>query len=186
MLGGYAGRSSNFENERRVWREHTLGRLCWVFYCVVRGVHPGPVERQRSTRSRGDSSGERWGGHGIAFWAEWFATREDDLERYTFGRGKTKALAAIGSVLVLAFVVMRDILPEAVLRLWEPQPVRSLLMLGVALGIFGWNALLKLLLRSAPHEHHFRGSRLKVNFDFYGALFVAVAALLIRVTGWLW
>ncbi len=122
---------------------------------------------------------------GIALWAELFAKR-DISERYTFGRWKAKALAAVGSVLVLAFVVVRDILPETLSKFWEPQPIRSTLVLLVAIGVFGWNALLKFLFRNAPHEHHFRGARLKVNFDFYGVLLIVAAALAIKLTGWLW
>lgn len=128
----------------------------------------------------------------IAWWAEWFS-RQPSSARYTFGREKIKAFAALGSVLLLAFVVLRDILPEAIHRLFVPEAVKSLAMLGVALVGLGWNGWLRRKLGAVEvHQHHIQTARIHVDLDYFSSYGVVGAAAIMRLresTGldpWLW
>ena len=122
---------------------------------------------------------------GIAGWAEWFS-RRGASERYTFGREKAHAFVAVLSVCLLAFVVVRDIIPEAVGRFSAPHPVLSTPMLVVAIIGGLWNLLLRVLLPGVGRAHHVRSARLHVDFDLLSSAVVVAAALAIKASGWLW
>lgn len=122
---------------------------------------------------------------GLAGLAEWFS-RRGASRRYTFGREKANALAAGLGVLLLAFVVIRDVIPEAVGRLSDPQAILSTPMLIVAVIGGLWNLLLLILLPERGGALHIRSARLHGAFDFLGSVVVVAAAALIKATGWFW
>ncbi|HEX7113394.1 MAG TPA: cation diffusion facilitator family transporter [Mizugakiibacter sp.] len=121
----------------------------------------------------------------LAFLGARFARRPADARR-SFGYGRLEVLAGFVNALV-QFALVAGIAFEAVMRLREPQPILSGVMLAVALLGLGVNAL---VLRSL-HGHdaddvNTAGARLHVFGDLLGSVAAIAAALLVRYAGWLW
>lgn len=123
-------------------------------------------------------------GIGLALLAIWFAARPPSTDR-TFGYQRLEILAAVVNA-VLLFGVAGYVLLEAWRRLSTPVEIESGLMLVVAvLGLFT-NAVSLFLLRQAQGESlNMRGAYLEVLGDLAGSAAVIVAAIIIRLTGWL-
>lgn len=93
--------------------------------------------------------------------------------------GYTNALTQIG---IGAWIVF-----EALLRLGNPTPILSGVMLAVALAGLVVNAVLLQLLGGHAHDDlNTASARLHVFGDLLGSLGAVVAALIIRWQGWLW
>ena len=113
-----------------------------------------------------------------------FARRPaDDLR--SFGYARLEVLAGYSNAL-LQFVLVVWIAVEAVLRLMQPEPILSGIMLVVAL--IGLAVNLVVLLALGGHQHddlNMAGARLHVIGDLLGSIGAVAAALIVRYLGWL-
>jgi cobalt-zinc-cadmium efflux system protein len=123
------------------------------------------------------------GALGLTFGALWLAGRAVTVER-TYGFKRAELLAAFVNALgMLALAVW--IVVEALGRLAAPAPVKSGLMLGVALAGLAVNVIGVLLLRRAARGHlGLRAALWHVLGDLLGSLGAIGAALAIGATGW--
>lgn len=119
----------------------------------------------------------------------WIATvlvRRLPTARRTYGLRRTSILAALanGQLLLLAIAVIAW---EAIGRLLDPQPVASGVVMAVASvgivvnGITAW-----LFASGGKHDVNIRGAFLHMAADAAVSLGVVLAALAMRLTGWLW
>ena len=107
-------------------------------------------------------------------------------ESKTYGYRRTEILAALANGLVLVGVSVA-VAVDAIERLFAPPPVRTELMLGVAVaGLFANLASAFVLHRSHGHSHslNVRGAFLHVVGDALGSLGAIVAALAMMFFGW--
>lgn len=122
-------------------------------------------------------------GIGFALAAIWIAGRPATSER-TFGYLRLEIFAAVGNAILL-FGVAAFVLYEAWRRLSEPPDVASGLMLAVAVVGLAANGVSLYLLRDAQGASlNMRGAYLEVLGDLLGSVAVIVAAVVIRLTGW--
>jgi cobalt-zinc-cadmium efflux system protein len=121
---------------------------------------------------------------GLSLFVVWFS-RQPETPRRTYGYLRWEILAAFlnGAVLLL---VSAWIVWEAVLRLRQPEPLESGLMLGVAVGGLAVNLVSAWLLRpQAATSLNMRGAYLHVLGDLLGSVGTVAAAVIIRATGWM-
>jgi len=113
-----------------------------------------------------------------------FALRPaDDLR--SFGYVRLEVLAGYSNAL-LQFVLVAWIAVEAVLRLMQPEPILSGIMLLVALVGLAVNVVV--LIALGGHQHgdlNLAGARLHVIGDLLGSIGAVGAALIVRYLGWL-
>lgn len=113
--------------------------------------------------------------------AIWNARRGEDQRRVQ----QREAWAALINGLVL-LVVAATIVIEAIARIGAPEPVRTDLMLGVAIVGLVVNVGAALILRPVVRDNlNARGAYLHVLGDLLGSIGTIAAALLIARTGWL-
>lgn len=113
--------------------------------------------------------------------AIWNARDRDDATRVR--RREAWAALVNGAVLL---VVAGTIVVEALTRLTSPEPVRTGLMLGVAVVGLVVNVAAALILRPVVRDNlNARGAYLHVLGDLLGSVGTIAAALLIARTGWL-
>jgi cobalt-zinc-cadmium efflux system protein len=121
---------------------------------------------------------------GLSLFVAWFS-RQPGTPQKTYGYLRWEILAAFlnGATLLL---VSAWILWEALLRFRAPEPLRDGLMLAVAVGGLLVNVLAAWLLRPAADASlNARGAYLHVLGDLLGSVGTVVAAIVIRMTGWL-
>lgn len=113
-----------------------------------------------------------------------FARRPaDDLR--SFGYARLEVLAGYSNAL-LQFVLVVWIAVEAVLRLMQPEPILSGVMLFVALIGLAVNVIVLAALGGHQHDDlNLAGARLHVLGDLLGSLGAVGAALIVRYLGWL-
>jgi cobalt-zinc-cadmium efflux system protein len=116
----------------------------------------------------------------------WYAVRISSRPanaRRTFGFHRAGILAALlnaVSLVVLALVILW----EAAQRLWTKETVQPGWMIGVALAACGLNALISVWLRGdAKHDLNIRSAYLHMLGDAISSLGVAVAGIVIALTG---
>ncbi len=114
-------------------------------------------------------------------------------DTHSYGLHRAEVLAAVinGGTLV---VIAAGILWEAGFRLWRPEPVKSVEMLGIAAAGLGLNLVVLLILRGHSHGHghghdpegdlNVRSAWLHVLGDTLSSVGVIVAGLVIWRTGW--
>jgi cobalt-zinc-cadmium efflux system protein len=120
----------------------------------------------------------------LSLFVAWFS-RQPHEPRRTFGYLRWEILAAFlnGATLLL---LSTWIAFEAVMRLSEPVPVASGLMLAVAVvGIVANVAAARILHPASASSLNMRGAYLHVIGDLLGSVATVTAALLVRFTGWL-
>ena len=119
----------------------------------------------------------------LSLFAAWIARRPPSAGK-TYGWVRAEILAAlINGALLLA--VTGGIVMEAVDRLASPHSIRVDVMLGVASAGFAANVFAALLLhRSRSENLNVRGAYLHVLSDLAGSAAAIVAAVVIRLTGW--
>lgn len=121
----------------------------------------------------------------ISLSAARLAQRPADPRR-SFGYHRFEVLAAALNA-VLLLLAAGYILFEAVRRAFDPPPVESTTMLGVAvLGLLTNLAGMWLLYSGREQNLNLRSAYLEVWSDMLGSLGVIAAALVIAFTGWLW
>ena len=113
-----------------------------------------------------------------------FARRPaDDLR--SFGYARLEVLAGYSNAL-LQFVLVVWIAVEAVLRLMQPEPILSGIMLVVALIGLCVNVIVLVTLGGHQHDDlNLAGARLHVIGDLLGSIGAVGAALIVRYLGWL-
>jgi cobalt-zinc-cadmium efflux system protein len=113
-----------------------------------------------------------------------FARRPaDDLR--SFGYARLEVLAGYSNAL-LQFVLVVWIAVEAILRLMQPEPILSGIMLVVALIGLSVNVIVLAALGGHQHDDlNLAGARLHVIGDLLGSIGAVAAALIVRYLGWL-
>jgi cobalt-zinc-cadmium efflux system protein len=119
----------------------------------------------------------------LSFLALRFATRPA-TEKQTYGFYRLEILAAlINGTVLLALSLF--IFYEAYQRLVEPQEIKGLLMLGVAVIGLGANIVSALVLRAGSHENlNVKGAFLHVLGDLLSSVGVIFGGAIILLTGW--
>jgi cobalt-zinc-cadmium efflux system protein len=121
----------------------------------------------------------------LAWGAAWLVRRPPTARR-TFGYGRSSILAALVNATVL-LIGVGAIGIEAVQRLLAPQPVSEVtVMVVAAIGIVINGATALMFMRGRENDLNIRGAFLHMASDAAVSLGVVIAAVLIRVTGWLW
>jgi cobalt-zinc-cadmium efflux system protein len=120
----------------------------------------------------------------LSLFAAWIARRPASAAR-TYGWKRVEILAALVNGALL-LVVTGGIVVEAIRRLGSPQPIQTGLMLGVASAGFAANLAAAALLHQSRDENlNVRGAYLHVLSDLAGSVAAIIAAIVIRMTGWL-
>ncbi len=120
----------------------------------------------------------------MAVVAAWMARRPADARR-SYGYARIEVLSGFTSG-VLQVLLIIFILVEAVERLWHPQPIRSGLMLGVAVAGLVVNLLvLRTLHHHEPDDVNMGAAALHVLGDVLGSVAAVLAAVLVGWLGWL-
>jgi cobalt-zinc-cadmium efflux system protein len=122
----------------------------------------------------------------VVAWIASVLTRRAPSSRYTYGLGGSSILAALfNSVLLL--VAVGAIAWEAVLRLFQPEPVASgIVMIVAAVGIIVNGVTAALFASGRKGDLNIRGAFLHMLADAAVSAGVVVAGLVILYTGWLW
>jgi cobalt-zinc-cadmium efflux system protein len=120
----------------------------------------------------------------LAWGASWLA-RRPPTERYTWGFRRTTIYAALGNA-VLLLTACGAILWEAAHRLRAPEPVAGPLVIAVATIGVVINTATALLFMRGHRDANVRGAFLHMAADAAISAGVAVAGILILVTGMAW
>jgi cobalt-zinc-cadmium efflux system protein len=123
-------------------------------------------------------------GLGMALAAIHVANRASTRTDRTFGLYRLEILAALANAVLLLGVGVY-VLVEALLRVRDPEPIESGLMLVLAIGGLVVNVVAMFLLREGAAESlNVKGAYLEVLADLLASVGVVVAALIVGVTGW--
>jgi len=122
----------------------------------------------------------------VVAWAASILARRRPTARYTYGLRGTSILAALFNAIFL-LVATGAIAWEAVLRLFNPQPVAGMTVMAVAAAGIIVNGFTAWLFASGRKDDlNIRGAYLHMAADAAVSAGVVVAGLIIYVTGWLW
>lgn len=122
----------------------------------------------------------------VLAWGATVLVRRLPTRRRTYGLRKTSILASMTNALLL-LIAISVIAWEAFHRLQRPEPVSSGLVMGVAAvgivinGITAW-----LFVSGRKDDMNIRGAYLHMAADAAVSAGVVIAALAMRMTGWLW
>ncbi len=103
--------------------------------------------------------------------------------RRTFGYRKVRILTAFINALVLAGLTV-FIIRAAVLRIMHPAPVKSPILIGMAVLGIAVNGAAVLLLRRDRQSLNIRAAMWHLLEDFFGWVAVLIGGIIIRLTGW--
>ena len=121
----------------------------------------------------------------VVAWIASVLTRRAPSTRYTYGLGGSSILAALFNA-VLLLVAVGAIAWEAVLRLLQPEPVASgIVMIVAAVGIIVNGVTAALFASGRKGDLNIRGAFLHMLADAAVSAGVVVAGLVILYTGWL-
>jgi cobalt-zinc-cadmium efflux system protein len=122
----------------------------------------------------------------VVAWVASILARRRPSARYTYGLRGTSILAALFNGIFL-LVATGAIAWEAVLRLFNPQPVAGVTVMVVAAAGIVVNGFTAWLFASGRKDDlNIRGAYLHMAADAVVSAGVVVAGLIIFVTGWLW
>jgi len=125
----------------------------------------------------------------LALLLAWIATwlvRQRPTARHTYGFRKSSILTALANSVAL-FIAVGAIAAESLRRLWSPEPVASDTVLWVAALGIAVNLGTAWLFAAGRHaELNARGAFLHMASDAGLSFAVVLAALGIRMTGWMW
>ena len=122
----------------------------------------------------------------VIAWIASVLTGRAPSSRYTYGLGGSSILAALFNA-VLLLVAVGAIAWEAVLRLLQPEPVASgIVMIVAAVGIIVNGVTAALFASGRKGDLNIRGAFLHMLADAAVSAGVVVAGLVILYTGWLW
>ena len=119
----------------------------------------------------------------LAWVGYWFAAKAPD-ETHSFGFGRMRVLAAfINGIALLVLAVW--IMVEGLIRLLDPQPVASVIMLVVAIGGLVVNLIAAFVLHGGDNDDiNLSGALWHVLGDLLGSVAAIAAALVIMMTNW--
>jgi cobalt-zinc-cadmium efflux system protein len=103
--------------------------------------------------------------------------------RRTFGYKKVRILTAFINALVLAGLTV-FIIRAAILRIMSPEPVKSPILITMAVAGLVVNGLAVLLLRRDRASLNIRAAMWHLLEDFFGWVAVLIGGIIIRLTGW--
>lgn len=119
-------------------------------------------------------------------WVGALATRRQADARYTYGWRRASILAAFANA-VLLLVAMGSLGWEALLRLGSPEPTQGWTIITVAaIGIVINTATALLFMRGSAHDLNLRGAYLHMAADALVSLGVVIAGALYLWQGWNW
>lgn len=122
----------------------------------------------------------------IAAWIASVLVRRPTTSRFTYGLRGSSWLAALFNASLL-FVALGGIAWEALLRLANPEPVVSSLVIGVAaVGILVNGGTALMFISGQKHDVNIRAAFLHMATDALAALGVVIAGILMRFTGKPW
>jgi cobalt-zinc-cadmium efflux system protein len=122
----------------------------------------------------------------VTAWIAAVLSKRAPTARFTYGLRNTSILAALTNA-VLLLIASGAILLEAVQRLIEPEPVKSVTIIVVAaIGILVNGATAWLFASGQKGDINIRGAYLHMIADAAVSAGVVIAGLLIMQTGWLW
>lgn len=122
----------------------------------------------------------------VVAWIASILARRRPTTRYTYGLRGTSILAALFNAIFL-LVATGAIAWEAVLRLFDPQPVAGPTVMAVAAAGIVVNGFTAWLFASGRKDDlNIRGAYLHMAADAAVSAGVVVAGLVIYLTGWLW
>jgi cobalt-zinc-cadmium efflux system protein len=104
-------------------------------------------------------------------------------QRRTFGYRKVRILTAFINALVLAGLTV-FVVRAAVLRILRPEPVKSPVLIVMAVAGLLVNGAAVLLLRRDRESLNIRAAMWHLLEDFFGWIAVLVGGVIIRLTGW--
>lgn len=122
----------------------------------------------------------------IVAWIAVILSKRPPSERYTYGLRGSSILAALFNAVFL-LIAVGAIGWQAVLRLFNPEPVAEMTVMIVAaigIGINGFTAWL--FASGRKSDLNIRGAYLHMAADAAVSAGVVIAALIIMFTGWLW
>ena len=122
-------------------------------------------------------------GLGLA-WGAFVLARRRPTHRRTYGLRKTTVLAAVANS-VLLFVAIGVVLREAVLRLREPRPIESAVVIGVAAVGVLVNGASALLFARGHEDLNVKAAFVHLAADAAVSLGVVLAGVAIWKTGWM-
>ncbi|QNT78147.1 cation diffusion facilitator family transporter [Entomobacter blattae] len=119
-------------------------------------------------------------------WTAEVLSRRKPSNRYTYGLRRSSILASLANALLLVLVT-GGIIWEAILRLFNPQPVASLTVMIVAgLGILVNGGTAMLFMAGQKEDLNIRGAFLHMAADALMSLAVVIGGGIIYFTQWLW
>ncbi len=104
-------------------------------------------------------------------------------QRRTFGYRKVRILTAFINALVLAGLTL-FVVRAAVLRIMSPEPVKSPILIVMAVAGLAVNGFAVLLLRRDRASLNIRAAMWHLLEDFFGWIAVLVGGIIIHFTGW--
>lgn len=122
----------------------------------------------------------------IVAWIAVILSKRPPSERYTYGLRGSSILAALFNAVFL-LIAVGAIGWQAVLRLFDPEPVSEVTVMVVAaigIGINGFTALL--FASGRKSDLNIQGAYLHMAADAAVSAGVVISALVIMYTGWLW
>ncbi|CAN5314876.1 cation diffusion facilitator family transporter [soil metagenome] len=122
----------------------------------------------------------------VVAWIAVILSKRPPSARYTYGLRGSSILAALFNAVFL-LIAVGAIGWQAVLRLFNPEPVAEMTVMIVAaigIGINGFTALL--FASGRKSDLNIRGAYLHMAADAAVSAGVVIAALIIMFTGWLW
>lgn len=122
----------------------------------------------------------------VLAWAAAWLSRRAPTTRRTYGYGRSSILAALANA-VLLLVGTGGIIIEALSRITDPEPVKTGVVMVVALAGVGVNMGTALLfMANHKADLNVRGAFVHMVADGAISLGVVIAAAVIALTGWLW
>jgi cobalt-zinc-cadmium efflux system protein len=104
-------------------------------------------------------------------------------QRRTFGYRKVRILTAFINAIVLAGLTV-FVVRAAVVRILNPEPVKSPILIVMAVVGLLVNGAAVLLLRRDQHSLNIRAAMWHLLEDFFGWVAVLIGGIVIRLTGW--
>jgi cobalt-zinc-cadmium efflux system protein len=104
-------------------------------------------------------------------------------QRRTFGYRKVRILTAFINAIVLVGLTV-FVVRAAVLRIMSPEPVKSPILIVMAVAGLVVNGAAVLLLRRDQHSLNIRAAMWHLLEDFFGWVAVLIGGIIIKLTGW--
>ena len=122
---------------------------------------------------------------GFSLYANKLSRRKASLDQ-TFGYKRAELIAAFVNAITL-IVVAFILIYEATLRLFNPEPIQSILVIWLAvLGIVVNGSSVLLLKKDSKHNLNMKSAYLHLLTDMMASVAVLVGGILMKFYGWFW